>query len=172
MKNALIAIGCTILAVSVIFAGPVLAQPTPEKMADDVVAGINTERQRLGLAPLAVNESLMLMARWRSEDMATGGYFSHQPPDGHPTLDDLLARLGYDWQYRPAENISAVRPLLARSAAPYLAIDSWRDSPGHWRWAMSPEQTMTGVGVAISRDGTVIVTQLFWDPYSAPPSER
>jgi uncharacterized protein YkwD len=144
--------------------------PTADEIAETVILGINAERQKLGLEPLIVNEHLMLIARWRSEDMATGGYFSHDPPDGHPTLDDLLARLGYDWQHRPPENIAAVRPLISQTAVPYLIIDCWRDSPGHWVWAMSPEQTLTGVGVAIADDGTVIATQLFWDESSTPPT--
>jgi uncharacterized protein YkwD len=145
-----------------------LFSPTADEIAERVILGINAERQELGLEPLIVNEHLMLIARWRSEDMATGGYFSHDPPDGHPTRDDLLARLGYGRQHRPPENIAAVRPLISQNAVPYLIIDCWRDSPGHWVWAMSPEQTLTGVGVAIADDGTVIATQLFWDESNTP----
>lgn len=147
-----------------------LFAPTADEIAERVILGINAERQELGLEPLVVNEHLMLIARWRSEDMVTGGYFSHDPPDGHPIRGDLLARLGYGRQHRPPENIAAVRPLISQNAVPYLIIDCWRDSPGHWVWAMSPEQTLTGVGVAIADDGTVIATQLFWDESNAPPA--
>jgi uncharacterized protein YkwD len=161
----------TAATVLIIF-GPVKLLPPPplDEIAEKVILGINAEREELGVQPLIVNEHLMLVARWRSEDMVAGDYFSHDPPPGHSTLDELIARLGYDWQYRPVENIAAVRPLLSASADPFLVVDTWRDSPGHWRWAMSPYQVMTGVGVAVADDGTVIATQLFWGENSAPPN--
>jgi uncharacterized protein YkwD len=162
----------TVLLTTVIIFGPakLLPPPPPDEIAEKVILGVNAEREELGVQPLIVNEHLMLVARWRSEDMVAGDYFSHDPPPGHPTLEELMARLGYDWQYKPVENIAAVRPLLSAGADPFLVVDTWHDSPGHWRWAMSPYQVMTGVGVALEDDGTVIATQLFWGENSTPPN--
>lgn len=169
-------IGITILAVlaGLFYAsvmGYFVRQPTPEQIADDIVALINLEREAQGLAPLVINEHLTLMAQWRSKDMLAGGYQSHEPPEGHPTLEDFTVLLGYDSMYAPVENIVSMYLVFGQrlDEVYWRAVDGWRASPGHWGWAMSEETTTTGVGVAVG-DGYVVITQLFWGTGLFSPS--
>jgi uncharacterized protein YkwD len=137
--------------------GYVTHQPTPEEIADDIVAQINTEREALGLEPLLVNDHLVQIARWRSEDMVASGYFGHYPPEGHPTLGDLGARLGYGWFIHPVENLVTMRLTFGRRREDVAerAVDSWRSSRGHWMWLVDPQTKVHGVGVAVG-DGYVV----------------
>jgi len=152
--------------------GHLVHQPTPEEVADDIVAQINADREAQGLEPLVVNEHLVLMAQWRSQDMVDGDYVGHDPPDGHPTLADLAARLGYESLHKPVENIVTMRLCLGRlDDVADRAVDSWRNSPDHWRWAIGRGSEMTGVGMAVG-DGYVVITQLFWPGFFTPPSAR
>lgn len=143
---------------------PPPSQPTADEIAEDIMVRINAEREALGLEPLIVNEQLMMMAKWRSQDMADGDYYSHTPPEGHPTLADFCKQLGYDSLHAPYENLVYIgrtedQPLDGVAAS---AVESWKGSPGHWRLIASPHNEMTGVGVVVEND-RVIVTQLFWD---------
>jgi uncharacterized protein YkwD len=139
-------------------------QPTPDEIAEEIIVLINAEREALGLESFIVNEQLMMMARWRSQDMVDGDYYSHNPPPGHPSLRDFCEQLGYDTLHAPYENLVYIgrtedQPLDAVAAS---TVESWRGSPGHWRMIASPHNEMTGVGVVVESD-RVIVTQLFWD---------
>jgi uncharacterized protein YkwD len=144
-------------------------QPTPDEIAEATISRINAERVALGHEPLLVNLQLMQMAQWRSEDMVAGAYYDHQPPEGHPTLYDLSARLGY--HSRPTENLVWVPRTFGRlDNVAERAVSSWKASRSHWRLATSRYERMTGVGVAVG-DGYVIITQLFWDGGMSTPEE-
>ena len=153
--------------------GIVLAsQPTPEQIADEIVARVNAERVARGWEPLVVNEHLVQISQWRSEDMIAGDYFDHHPPEGHPTLKDLTERMGHDYYLRPVENIVTMDLLYGfyRGDVARKAVDSWRDSPGHWGWLISQDTEMTGVGVAFG-DGYVVITQTFWSGGAFTPDD-
>ncbi len=153
--------------------GYLVHQPTPEEIADDIVARINAEREAQGLETLVINEHLTLIAQWRSQDMIEGDYFSHYPPEGHPTLRDLVVNLGYNSALVPIENIVTMQLVYGRRLDDVAerAVDSWRTSPGHWRWAMGRSEELTGVGVIV-RDGHIVITQLFWSGGSIPTLAR
>jgi uncharacterized protein YkwD len=159
-------IGLAVVAsVGLIYAaamGYLTPQPTPEELAEQIVARINAYRQAGGVEPLIINDYLVQIAVWRSQDMVDGGYVSHTPPEGHPTLDDVCERLGYGRFSKPVENIVTMRLQFGRRLDDVAerAVDSWRSSPGHWGWASSPYSERTGVGVAVG-DGYVVITQLF-----------
>jgi uncharacterized protein YkwD len=143
-------------------AGYFTPQPTPEGIADDVVARINAARASRGIPPLTVNEHLVWMAQARSDDMVQGDYYSHDPPPGHPTLNDLLEELGYQRGFPPVENLVSVPLFMGRlDGVARRSVDAWYDSRGHWLWAMDEYANITGVGVAVG-DGYVVITQLFW----------
>jgi uncharacterized protein YkwD len=136
---------------------------TSDEIAEEIIVLINAEREALGLEPFIVNEHLMLMAKWRSQDMVDGGYYSHTPPEGHPTLRDFCERLGYNRMSKPAENLVYIDLLPGHTidGTAEHTVESWRSSHFHWFRAMSPDNGMTGVGVVVSED-RIIVTQLFW----------
>lgn len=161
--------GAVLVATAIAAPRYLIPQPSPAEVADEVVVLLNAEREALGLEPLVINEHLVLMAQWRSEDMAAAGYYSHRPPEGHPTLYDLGARFDYDT--RPRENIVKLwSPLGRLDNAAERAVLSWKESRLHWLLATGTYQEMTGVGVAVRGDD-VIVTQLFWDGGMFTPKE-
>jgi uncharacterized protein YkwD len=146
-------------------------QSTAGEIAEDIIVRINAEREALGLEPFVVNEHLMLMAQWRSQDMVDGDYYSHTPPEGHPTLNDFCERLGYNRMSTPAENLmytewSDGRPLDGFAE---FTVNGWRGSHFHWFRAMSSDDGMTGVSVVIGED-RIVVTQLFWFGGLSTPS--
>jgi uncharacterized protein YkwD len=171
MKRLLTLLSTCILVGGLLCAcvGPPPSQPTSppkstsDEIAEEIIVRINAEREALGLEPFVVNEHLMLMARWRSQDMVDGDYFSHDPALGHPTLADFCGQLGYDSLHAPMENLVYIELADGQSldGIANATVESWRDSPSHWRLIASPDIEMTGVGVVVGND-RVIVTQLFW----------
>jgi uncharacterized protein YkwD len=146
-------------------------QPTEEQVAYEIVELINEERRDLGVEPLLLNDQLTDMAVRRSQDMAAGDYYGHKPPEGHPTLRDMVEEMGYDFTSVPDENLNIGPVFLGRTS--YLAedaVESWKESRVHWRVAMSCGVAMTGVGVVFD-DGKVVITQLFWDNGLFAPTE-
>jgi uncharacterized protein YkwD len=164
MKQLLSLINCILLGVLLCACvAPPPPQPTADEIAEDIIVRINAEREALGLDPFVVNEQLMLMAQWRSQDMVDGDYYSHDPPPGRPTLADFNERLGYESLHTPKENLMYIVHDDGRSLGGIAdsTINGWKGSPGHWRLIASPDIEMTGVGVVVGHD-RIIVTQLFW----------
>jgi uncharacterized protein YkwD len=114
---------------------------------------VNEERAKAGLASLRINTDLMGLARERSQDMVTRGYFSHYDPD----TGEAIAH-----RWSAAENISqfslrfdVVPPNLAQRI-----VGSWMESDGHRANILKSEAQRTGVGVA-ANETQIVVTQLF-----------
>lgn len=103
-----------------------------------VVELTNQERAKQGLAPLQIDENLSKVAREKSRDMATTGYFDHNSPQyGSPF--DMMKSFGID--YRTAgENIAKGQ------RTPEEVVNAWMNSPGHRANIMNGEFTHIGVG--------------------------
>ncbi|MCC6564014.1 hypothetical protein IT087_03920, partial [Candidatus Uhrbacteria bacterium] len=69
-----------------------------------IIEQTNTVRVALGIPPLDNDKRLTLAAQKKAEDMAAGGYFSHQSPQGKTALD-LIRTAGYPVHYA-AENLA------------------------------------------------------------------
>jgi uncharacterized protein YkwD len=83
---------------------------------------------------------------------------SGRRPVGHDGFQDRLARLG-----KEAGIAAAAENVALSNGNPDVtgtAIRGWAASPGH-RKNMSGDFAETGVGVAIARNGTVYVTQIY-----------
>ena len=117
--------------------------------------GINEERRRVGLLPLAWDDRLAEQARAHSRRMAEAGFFDHRDPE-LGALADRLARARIRC-FTCAENIFQEQGHLN---PPALAIEHWMKSPGHRANALSPAFHRTGVGVAFRRDGMHFFTQI------------
>jgi uncharacterized protein YkwD len=130
------------------------------EMENKVKVLVDAERAKLGLAPLDMNETLRLIAREHSQDMASRNYFSHVSPEGIQPADRITAAgLSYG---AVAENIASNRGLPDPAA---FAVQSWMTSPGHRNNildAMGGGFTQTGVGIAKRSDGTFFFTQIFF----------
>lgn len=121
-------------------------------------ARIAAARADAGLAVPALSAQATALARARSADMATRGYFDHVTPDGTTFLDmmpayGLTGQLagetlqGNNFPDSPAE---AARGLIA--------------SPAHHAILFDPRYGVAGVGHAVGADGTHYFTIIVIQP--------
>lgn len=154
---------------------------TAAELEQKVHARINGEREQQGLAPLAWDDALGRVARAHSQDMAKRAYFSHVSPDSMD-FSGRYDRAGYRCAvpqgrmiFTGAENIAqnnlfdSLTTLNGKSYYDWNSADEiaeqvvsgWMQSPGHRKNILTPHWGKEGVGVAITRDGKVFVTQNF-----------
>jgi len=104
----------------------------------EVIRLINIERIREGLAPLAVDQSLMMAARFKSQEMVDLSYFSHTSPVyGRSYVIPQSLFGAYNFL---SENLSS-GPISAESA-----VSRWMRSPGHRVNIMISHATSIGIG--------------------------
>ncbi|MDX8046428.1 CAP domain-containing protein [Gracilibacillus sp. S3-1-1] len=114
-------------------------QPTTiSEFEQQVVELTNEERQKHGLSDLQIDKELSKVARTKSEDMASRGYFSHNSPTyGSPF--DMIQQSGIN--YRTAgENIAKGQ------RTPAQVVDAWMNSEGHRANILNENFTHIGVG--------------------------
>lgn len=142
---------------------------------------INQERKNAGLPELAWNQALQQIARDYSQDMATRNFFSHTDPEGRNFVQ-RYRRAGFKCAIRKGfffgvstilggENIaynhlsSAIvrRNGQADAEAQFAAavVRQWMTSPGHRRNILTRHYQREGIGVAIGKNGKVLITQNF-----------
>jgi uncharacterized protein YkwD len=128
----------------------------PRDLEKQVFAVINERRRAQHLPALVWNDKIAAVARQHSVNMARGGFFSHVDPTfGEPSR--RLTRAGVAWT-ACAENIFEESGMSDPVRA---AVDTWLHSPGHRRNILDRQYTHSGVGIALSRDGTYTMTQEF-----------
>jgi uncharacterized protein YkwD len=118
---------------------------------------INAERQRRGRGPLALDGSLVRMARYHSENMARQNFFNHIDRNGL----DLTGRaqvLGVRGWRALGENIAYNQGYPDPSA---FAVERWMISDKHRENILNGEFTHAGLGIARAADGRVFFTQVF-----------
>ena len=113
---------------------------------------LNSDRSRYNLAPLTLDPALCRIARIKSQDMLAGGYFAHSSPT-YGDVRDMLTHFGYDYS-AAGENIARYETLEKAQAA-------LLSSPGHRRNILSSAYTKFGVGVALTAQGHIYLTQIF-----------
>jgi uncharacterized protein YkwD len=137
-----------------------------EAMELQLACGINALRTEQHLAPLPVDPALSAVARMRAEDMASKGYFSHDPPDGC-NLRCLLERhrIPVAWTgetiawntYQPGQSVLAT-------------VQMWKNSPTHYAVITGCHFTRVGVGAATGADGRTFDVAVFeGDEDGCPP---
>ena len=136
---------------------PVVAGVTLAPLEADLVRFLNAERATAGLPALAVDASLVGIARVRSVDMATKGYFGHNSPQGESALT-LLDQSGitYSWA---GENLARNNYPLAETVA--IAVRGLMASPSHRENILSPHYPRLGVGYAKNSSGMHYYTMVF-----------
>jgi len=103
-----------------------------------VIELTNAERRKNGLADLQADTSLSNVARKKSNDMQTNGYFSHTSPTyGSPF--DMMRDFGVTYQ-TAGENIAQGQQ------TPEQVVQSWMNSEGHRKNILSGKFTHIGVG--------------------------
>lgn len=106
-----------------------------DEIAEEVVRLTNKEREKAGLNPLKMDNSLMEAADVRVKEM--GESFSHTRPDG-TKFSTAVEEAGFSGSYL-GENGSA-----GKSTADYI-VSSWMNSEGHRANIMNPNFNYIGV---------------------------
>ena len=126
------------------------APPIALTKAEDVLyKAHNVERERRGLPPLRIDQTLTDAARVRARDMATNGYFSHTSPYGEAAFS-LLSWIGYRYALA-GENIA--RNNYPDTQSPAQAMTGFISSPEHYAAMVNPKFDSVGVGYAPAGDG-------------------
>ena len=103
-----------------------------------VVALVNAERAKYGLAALTLDETLCSYAHVKSQDMHDNGYFSHESPTYGSPFEMMQA---FGVSYRSAgENIAM------GYSTPEAVATAWMNSAGHRANILSANYTTIGVG--------------------------
>lgn len=147
--------------------GCLRAPPDGFSFDGDLEAGffrlVNDERRAAGLAPVRMRHELRAAAQFHSLDMAAGGFFGHQGPDGRDGVYRIAALDRTALVDFSAENVATVSKGSGR-IDPDFALkrlhQNLMDSPGHRANILHPKATDAAFGVVRTRGG-VWVTQLF-----------
>jgi uncharacterized protein YkwD len=142
---------------------------------------LNKEREKRGLPALLWDESLNKVARKHSQDMVDRNFFSHNDPDGRGFQDRYKAegieckiRIG-DTTYMGAENIAQdnlYSSYVYKNGEKFFNWNSedeiadsvvklWMSSKAHRANIVTPYFKRQGIGVALSGDAKVYVTEDF-----------
>lgn len=142
---------------------------------------INMERLQHKLNSLTWNNDLSWIARGHSEDMALKKYFAHESPDGldfskryEKSKFDCSVNVG-NFIYKGAENIymtthyesiTTVNNVQsfnwkALDEIAHGAVSGWMNSQGHRKNILTPYFNSEGIGVYVSDEGKVYITQNF-----------
>lgn len=121
----------------------------------------NDARTERGLQPLDWDRALAGVAGNHSAHMARFDYVEHTQPDG-TTIGDRYAEAGLSCRGR--ENIyftpnGALR--VSEQAFADTVVRAWLASPGHRSALLDGDYTRQGIGIVVSDDGGVYVTQDF-----------
>lgn len=142
-------------------AGPAAAWDTgvPDAPSEALLTALtNASRTHDGLATLSVDEELVAIARWRSEDMAERGYFSHDiPPTGRKVFNELSDR-GYCYVVA-GENIGWLSGPDGGAEERIHAM--FLDSPKHKALIMGEAWDAIGIGSHKGANGRHYWTVLF-----------
>lgn len=151
-----------------------------ERMVHDLT---NQQRVNNGLDPLTFDSEISEIARAHSLDMSKRDYFSHETPEGI-TPTDRANNVGYSCTKRVglmiysgiAENIFqgnlydsyyTVNGVItsyswnSNEDIAKITVDGWMDSPGHRKNILTEMYDREGIGVVISPDDKVYITQNF-----------
>ncbi len=116
----------------------------------EVVRLVNEIRTQRGLKALTHDWELSRVARYKSQDMADKGYFSHTSPTyGSPF--DMMKKFGISYT-AAGENIAKGQ------RTPQAVVDAWMNSSGHRANILNSSYTRIGVGYVKSQN---IWTQMF-----------
>ncbi|MCX8093406.1 MAG: CAP domain-containing protein [Candidatus Goldbacteria bacterium] len=146
----------------------------------EILKLVNQIRKEHNLKPLKMDEKLNLIAKKHSQDMVKRNYTSHITPDGL-TPNDRAKKAGFNIKKKEnggyrigiGENIYETQAMAEENGKIryYLekytivakkAIDAWMASEGHRKNILNPSYKITGIGVAISKDKKIKITQVFF----------
>ena len=113
---------------------------------------LNSDRSRYNLPALTIDPALCRIARIKSQDMLSNGYFAHTSPT-YGDVRDMLTHFGYSY--------TAAGENIARYASLEKAQAALLSSPGHRRNILSSAYSKVGIGIATNENGHIYLTQIF-----------
>ena len=127
---------------NLIYPGQVLNIPQVSQAVrayeQEVVRLVNAQRAQNGLKPLAENWELSRVARYKSADMASRRYFSHESPTyGSPY--QMMRSFGISFR-------SAGENIAYGQRTPAAVVNAWMNSSGHRANILNSSYTQIGVG--------------------------
>ncbi len=157
---------------------PAVTAPSLEKKIHDL---INKERKKYGLDPLGWDDALARIARKHSRDMAKRNYFSHYSPEGRDfayryeqeayTCGVKVGRTIYEgaeniFQNNLYDSVTTVNGVKyydwnSEDTIAETTVAGWMKSPGHRKNILTPHWGKEGLGIAISSDDKIYITQNF-----------
>ncbi|MDR5587262.1 MULTISPECIES: CAP domain-containing protein [Clostridium] len=115
---------------------------------------MNEKRVQAGLQPLTMDNTLLQVARYKSDHMIQYNYFDHTNPDGTKWIN-WLQTIGYKYN-TTGENIAY------NTYDPVELFNQWWNSQGHRENMMNPSYNKVGVGVIYDKDNNKYMgTQTF-----------
>jgi uncharacterized protein YkwD len=160
-----------------------LSKPDASLIESEVHALVNLERQKYGLTSLVWDDKLSEIARQHSQDMVQQDFFAHENLIGQgPTQRGLL--MGYycrknygsyytegiaenihqGWTFGSMTYINGIKTMIDWYYPDEIAdnaVSGWMHSPGHKQNILTVTYDREGIGVAVSSDGKVLITQDF-----------
>ena len=118
----------------------------------------NQARASAGQPTLRWDATLAGIARWRSQDMATRDYFSHNIPPTGEMVFDVMDQKGYCYQLA-GENIGWNN--YPDDQATDVVQNDFMNSPEHRQNIMGPAWNVAGIGAFKLADGRKFYTVLF-----------
>lgn len=142
-----------------------------ERLEQLIHEEVNRVRKSHGLKPLEWDPLLNKIAREHSEDMALKNYVDHKNKKGESPSDRALR---HRYPTSIAENIYQgflYKKAYYKNGVPieydWLSdremakevVKGWLNSPGHRKNLLHPHYRKEGIGVAITKDWKILVTQ-------------
>lgn len=118
---------------------------------------LNEHRRSEGLSALVWSDDVAKVARLHSRNMASKGFFSHRGTDGS-MVDGRADEQGLGEWRAIGENIAFLR---GYDDPAKFAVNQWMNSAGHKRNILGDQWTQTGIGLAVTDDGSYYFTQVF-----------
>jgi uncharacterized protein YkwD len=147
---------------TLLLATPALAAVSLNKYEKQLVAEINKQRAKRGLAKLRVNGKLVTAARAHSADMGQLKYFDHDSPNGEK-WSSRIVRHGYTRKgcryWKAGENLYYGAGLYS---SPYVVVDQWMRSKAHRAVIMTKVFRDVGVGAVKTNDGYAGIDGVVW----------
>lgn len=142
---------------SVLIAEPAKKAVTNFSFERQAFEEINQQRAANNLPPLIWSDDAAKIARLHSENMANFKFFSHTGLDGS-LVNDRADACGISKWRAIGENIAYNRGY----ANPIeFTVERWMHSEGHRQNILNERWRESGIGVAITDDGTYYFTQVF-----------
>ena len=123
-----------------------------EEKEQEMLELINKARKEVGIAPLAMDQSLVKVARIKSQDMIDKKYFAHNSPTyGSPF--EMMDSFGIKYRYA-GENLAGHYSVSG-------AHEALMNSAGHRKNILNPNFTHIGIGIVDGGPYNTMFTQMF-----------